>query len=126
MSILVDSSVWIDYFRTPSGQDHEIDFLIDHNLLSTNDLILAEILPALTFRRQHKLTGLFQEIRKTPMSIEWDGLIELQLACLNNGVNRVGLPDLMIAQHAIQNRLALFTLDRHSTLIAELTELELY
>ena len=42
MNILVDSSIWIDYFR--SGLHSEkLDRYIDQNQICTNDLILAEI-----------------------------------------------------------------------------------
>ena len=46
MEVLVDTSVWIDYFR--SGEKSEkLDFLIDENLVVINDLILTELLPLL-------------------------------------------------------------------------------
>ncbi len=38
MSVLVDSSVWIAYFRG-SRELSKLDFLIDKNLVVTNDLI---------------------------------------------------------------------------------------
>lgn len=51
MSVLVDTSVWIEYFR--SGNNFEkLDFLIDENLVVTNDLILAELIPFLKIRNQ--------------------------------------------------------------------------
>ena len=44
MSVLVDTSVWVNYFR--SGKDSgKLDFLIDENLIVINDLILAELVP---------------------------------------------------------------------------------
>ena len=43
--ILVDTSVWIEYFRgTPTPQADELDALLDRQLLATGDLILAEVL----------------------------------------------------------------------------------
>ncbi len=42
MAVLVDTSVWIDYFRT-GNQSAELDDLIDENVIVTNDLILAEL-----------------------------------------------------------------------------------
>ena len=44
MQTLVDTSIWINYFR--SG-DHsgDLDFLIEENLVVTNDLILTELIP---------------------------------------------------------------------------------
>ena len=46
MSVLVDTSVWIEYFRT-GNYSEKVDFLIDENLLVINDLILAELIPFL-------------------------------------------------------------------------------
>ena len=43
--ILVDSSVWIDYFRgVPTPQSEMLDSLLGNELVVTGDLILAEVL----------------------------------------------------------------------------------
>jgi predicted nucleic acid-binding protein len=43
--ILVDSSVWIDYFNgTMTPQTEKLDRLLDHELLAIGDLILTEVL----------------------------------------------------------------------------------
>lgn len=43
--ILVDSSVWIDYFRgTVTPQSERLDTLLGSELLAMGDLILAEVL----------------------------------------------------------------------------------
>jgi predicted nucleic acid-binding protein len=47
------------------------------------------------------------------MQIDWEELVQMQAACLRDGINKIGLPDLIIAQHAIQHDLELFTLDSH-------------
>ena len=61
MSILVDSSIWIEYFR--SGKNSEkLDFLIDENLIVINDLILAELVPFLKVRKQQKIIKLLYNI----------------------------------------------------------------
>jgi predicted nucleic acid-binding protein len=125
MSVLVDSSIWIEYFRGPAD-DGRLDFLIEENLVVVNDLILAELIPALHLRRQRKLIGLMREIVCPPLEVDWDDLIQMQIACLKNGVNKVGIPDLMIAQHAIQNHLELYTQDKHFKLIARHVPLALH
>lgn len=50
--VLVDSSVWIDYFRghVTRATDH-LDRLLGQDLVVTGDLILAEVLQG--FRHQH-------------------------------------------------------------------------
>jgi predicted nucleic acid-binding protein len=43
--ILVDSSVWIDYFRgTPTPQAEKLDLLLGSEPLVTGDLVLTEVL----------------------------------------------------------------------------------
>ncbi len=125
MSVLVDSSIWIEYFRG-SMNDGRLDFLIEENLVVVNDLILAELLPALHLRRQRKLIGLMREITCPSLELDWDDMIQMQIACLRHGINKVGIPDLMIAQHAIQNHLELYTRDKHFKLIAQHLPLALH
>ena len=63
MSVLVDTSVWIEYFR--SGNNFEkLDFLIDENLIVINDLILAELIPFLKIKNQRKIIKLLNNINK--------------------------------------------------------------
>ena len=125
MSVLVDSSIWIEYFRG-SANDGRLDFLIEENLVVVNDLILAELIPALHLRRQRKLISLMREIICPRLEVDWDDVIQMQVACLKHGINKVGIPDLMIAQHAIRNHLELYTRDKHFTFIAQHVPLALH
>lgn len=124
MPVLVDTSVWIDYFRsgTHSGK---LDFLIDENLIVINDLILAELVPFLEIRNQRKLLRLLHHIYKLPLNIDWDQLIEFQIKCLRNGVNGIGIPDLMVAQNAKQNFCDIYSLDNHFQLMKDIVGFEL-
>jgi len=124
MSVLVDTSVWINYFRT--GKDSgKLDFLIDENLIVINDLILAELVPFLEIRNQRKLLRLLHHIYKLPLNIDWDQLIEFQIKCLRNGVNGIGIPDLMVAQNAKQNFCDIYSLDNHFQLMKDIVGFEL-
>jgi len=124
MSVLVDTSIWIEYFR--SGNDSErLDFLIDENLIVINDLILAELVPFFKVRNQKKIVGLLYNINKLSLSINWDQLIEFQFKCLKNGLNGIGIPDLILAQNAQQNRCEIYSLDNHFRLMKDILELQL-
>ena len=124
MSVLVDTSIWVEYFRT--GNNSEIlDFLIDENLIVINDLILAELVPALRVRNQKKLIKLLKNINKLKLSINWDQIIEFQFKCLKNGLNGIGIPDLIVAQNAKQNHCNIYTLDRHFELMKDILKLQL-
>lgn len=125
MSVLVDTSVWVEYFRG-SGASEEVDFLIDEGLLTTNELIRAELLPPLLARGEDELAGLLREIPVCPLNVDWDGIVMLQVTCLRNGINKIGIPDLLIAQNAIQHGLRVFTRDKHFQLLRHVIPLELY
>jgi predicted nucleic acid-binding protein len=126
MSVLVDSSVWVHYLRGDARNDDRLDWLIDEGLVVTNDLILAELLPPLIVRREGKLVSLLREIPTLPLDLDWPGLVADQVACLRNGINKVGLSDLIIAQNARRNAVPLFSHDKHFRLMSRLLGLEVF
>jgi len=125
MSILVDSSIWIDYFRD-IGQADALEFLIEEDLVISNDLILAELIPPLNIHKKKDVIKLLREIKRQPMSINWDEIIQLQTLCLAKGINGVGIPDLIIVQNAIQGGLKLLSNDKHFSLLSKHLPLELF
>ena len=124
MSVLVDTSIWIEYFR--SGNHFEkLDFLIDENLIVINDLILAELIPSLKIRHQGKIVKLLYNIDKLGLFINWVQIIEFQFKCLKNGLNGIGIADLILAQNAKQNRCEIYSLDNHFNLMKDILGLQL-
>jgi len=124
MSVLVDTSIWIKYFRIGNNFE-KLDFLIDENLIVINDLILAELVPSLRIRNHRKIIKLLNNINKLDLSINWNQIIEFQFKCLKNGLNGIGIPDLIIAQNAKQNHCDIYTLDRHFELMKDILKLQL-
>jgi len=124
MSVLVDTSIWIDYFRSGNNTE-KLDFLIDENLIFINDLVLAELVPSLKGRKQRKIVNLLYDIKKLELSIKWNQIIEFQFKCLKNGLNGIGIPDLIVAQNAKQNRCEIYSLDSHFGLMRDVLELRL-
>jgi len=60
--ILVDSSVWIDYFRgTVTAQTEKLDSLLGRELLLIGDLILAEVLQGFATDKDFKQALKFLE-----------------------------------------------------------------
>ena len=125
MNILIDTSVWVDYFRSGARTSY-LDFMIEENLISTNALILAELIPFLRLKGQSKLVGLLEKIRKFELNIDWHEIIDFQFKCLKNGINGVGIPDLIIAQNAIQNDSPLCSLDGHFIQMASKIKLPMF
>lgn len=124
MSVLVDTSVWIEYFKTGKNVE-KLDFFIDENIVATNDLILAELIPPLKVRNQNKIIKLLSELNRFELLINWDEIMVFQVKCLKNGINGIGIPDLIIAQNANQNNCAIYTLDKHFQLMKDILKLRL-
>ena len=124
MSVLVDTSIWVDYLRSGNFAE-KLDYFIDENLIVTNDLILAELVPFLKIRNQKKLISLLRNIRRLDLFIDWNQIIDYQYKCLKNGINAVGIPDLIIAQNAIQNDCEIFTQDNHFSQMRDILSLNI-
>jgi predicted nucleic acid-binding protein len=124
MSVLVDTSIWIEYFRNGSNSE-KLDYLIDENLIVINDLILAELVPFLKVRNQKKVIDLLYVISKLNLLIDWHQIIEFQFKCLKTGLTGIGIPDLIIAQNAKQNHCEIFTLDNHFSLMKDIFGLQI-
>lgn len=124
MQVLVDSSVWIDYFRG-GGNSDKLDVLIDENILVINDLILAELIPFLKIQNQNKLIDLLNFVERLDLNIDWEQIIDFQHKCLRKGINGIGIPDLIIAQNALQNHCEIYSLDQHFELMKNTLELAL-
>ena len=124
MPVLVDTSIWVEYFRHGKNLE-KLDFIIDENLVVTNDLILAELIPFLKIRNQRKIINLLKSINKLNLNINWEQIIEFQHKCLKNGLNGVGIPDLIIAQNAKQNHCEIYSLDNHFKLIKDIIKVKL-
>lgn len=122
--VLVDTSIWIDFFRGNQVANPLFD-LIENNQIITNDLILAELIPSINRRKEEKLRELLLSIQKIELSINWPEIISMQTMNLRNGNNNIGIPDIIIAQNALHNDLILFENDKHFLPMKELFGLEL-
>jgi predicted nucleic acid-binding protein len=115
-NIIVDSSVWISFLK--GREEARILFpLLDSNQLCINDLILAELLPSLALKKETQLAKLLQSIERIELEVDWGNIIKMQTLNLKNGLNRIGIPDLIVAQNAIQNGLRLLSFDKHFELM---------
>jgi predicted nucleic acid-binding protein len=123
--VLVDSSAWIEFFK---GNEAclSLNYLIDFNNICVNDLILAELIPSINHKNEESLKDLLLTITKTDIKINWNRIINMQTLNLKNGINRVGIADLIIAQNAVDNDLELFAIDKHFSLMSELHGIRIF
>ena len=121
--ILVDSSVWIDYFRdTASPQTQKLDTLLGREPLAIGDLILTEVLQGFTDERA------FNEAKRMLTSltvVELGGQdIAIQAARNFRALRKLGVSvrktiDTIIATRCIESRYTLLHDDRDFDPFAE-------
>ncbi len=114
--ILVDSSVWIDYFRgTATPQAEMLDALLGHEPLIVGDLILAEVLHGFGSDRD------FNQAKKLLTSLDVVNLVNpdiaIQAARNFRTLRAMGITvrktiDTLIATRCIQSRFTLLYSDR--------------
>ncbi|MEQ8906152.1 PIN domain-containing protein [Ekhidna sp.] len=123
MSVLVDSSVWIDYFR--NGNDR-MDSLIEEDLVVTNEIILSELIPSLKLQKQEEVIESLLSLDSAELNIDWELIRQYQILNLQNGINKVGIPDLIILQQTIEQNLYLLSLDKHFKLMQKHFDFKLF
>ena len=123
--VFVDSSIWIGYFSNGS-HGHLTDLILEDNIVAINDIILTELIPFLIHHDANEAVSSLQALDQLPLEINWQAIQMLQSLNLKNCVNKVGIPDLIIAQNALQNGVEIWTEDKHFGLMAEFTNLRLY
>ena len=123
--VLVDSSVWIEYFKG-NKKTLSLNDLIDSNTVCINDLILSELIPSINHKKETDLKELLFSVEKITLQVNWNSIIHMQTLNLRNGINKIGIADLIIAQNAMDNEIELFTLDKHFSLMSELHGIKIY
>ncbi len=123
--ILVDSSIWIGYFKDKHRYS-VLDDLIANNQICVNDVILSELLPFLYHVGQKEVAEALLAIPKADIKTDWAALIHFQTANLLQGIHKVGIPDLMILQNVLDHTLVLFSADSHFQLMSEVFSFRLF
>ncbi len=114
--ILVDSSVWIDYFRgTVTPQTDRLDSLLGTELVATGDLILTEVLQGFVsdkdFNQARKLLTALIVVDLAGQRIVVQAAKNFR-ALRAAGVTARKTIDTVIATYCIENRVPLLYSDR--------------
>lgn len=114
-NVLIDSSVWIEYFK--SGGIEKLDRLIEEDFACINELIFTELAPALMLRNESAILDGLHALTMIPLNIDWQIVRDYQLMNLQNGINKIGIPDLIILQQVIDEKITLLSFDMHFRLM---------
>ena len=123
--VLVDTSVWIDFFNG-KPEVNSLNELIDVNQVYINDLIKVELVPSLLLKKENEVIDLINQLESIPLTIDWNEIAQMQYSNLKKGINKVGIPDLIIIQNVLQNDLVLFSRDKHFDLMKKVFNYRLY
>jgi len=124
MSCIVDSCIWIDFFSKKLHFNAVSELLLKDEVY-TNSIILAELRPSAMAYKQKKFIDCISALEETPLNINWNEIEEIQYHCIKSGMNKIGLLDIAIAQNAKQNRLAVFSTDKHMNYLSNLMDFDL-
>jgi predicted nucleic acid-binding protein len=121
--VLVDSSVWIEFFK--NSRPTLLDQFLEEDIVSTNHVILTELVPNLKHQRKTMAIESLIAVEKIPLQIDWDLIRHYQILNLKNGINKVGIPDLIIMQQVIEENLTLYSFDKHFKLMQSFLDFKL-
>jgi len=112
--VLVDSSIWVEFFRRPdAAASLVLDDLLAHRLVCTTGVIKAEVVPGARSPKEfRRLRALFDGLPLAPEREGfWAHLVRFRRRLHSKGILGIGIPDLIVATVAIQNRKLVFTAD---------------
>lgn len=127
LPVLADASIWIKYFRNPSGQTTaHLQKLLRAGFVRTCGIILAEVLQGTkTEEELHLIHDLFQAIPYLDdLQEDWKNAALIVFRLRKKGVS-LTLSDALIAAIAQRYNCVLFTLDKDFSRVPNLKLLNL-
>ncbi|MEW6203247.1 MAG: PIN domain-containing protein [bacterium] len=126
-SVLLDTSVWIQYFQESRGFEGDIvERLIKEGLVCATGIVVTELLSGVkNISEKEKLTELLRSVPFLPVGYQiWWDAGEYRYAMKRKGFN-ASLPDVVISAVAIHYDVELFSLDRYFLEIAKFIPLKM-
>ena len=125
--VLVDTSIWIDYFRKEKRAYEEVGRLMDEARVCLASLILAELIQGAKSDKEttvlRNLPSMFRVLEEDPSTWEKAGLLSYRL---KRQGKTVSLGDCYIATLAHENDVLLFTRDKDFEVIKTAVSLSLF
>ncbi|MBI5696827.1 MAG: PIN domain-containing protein [Nitrospirae bacterium] len=124
--VLVDTSVWIAYFRKQEPQFGRLTELIDQDRVACCGVILAELMQGAKSARELKMLKDFLAVFEFPGEATslWVAAGELSYSLRKSG-SAAGLADCYLAALALENGYTVMSLDKHFDEIATTAGLRL-
>jgi predicted nucleic acid-binding protein len=126
--VLVDTSVWIAFFREKSSTAAKaLDTLLEEGEVCICGLIEAELIPGLRQNDRERVRSLLASVSRLEIPPDiWSQIIKIQENALALGLGPFSIPDLLLTSLAVRNEIPVFSLDRHFVDLSRLTSLTLW
>jgi predicted nucleic acid-binding protein len=119
--VLVDTNIWIEFFRPRSEYGRLVENLLTDNAVWTCGIVMFEVLKGIRSEEEKsKILSIFEILPYTEMKKPlWSKASELSVYLRKKGLN---LPnsDIFIATIALEQNQYIFTLDKHFNQIPNL------
>jgi predicted nucleic acid-binding protein len=119
---LVDTSVWVDFFKGVSATHVEaLDRLVETGNAAVCGVVLCELLPmGHTASERNETEEYFASIRllDDPPAL-WNSVLDIKKRCRSAGVSGIGVADYIIAAVAQHNKVKVLSADAHFRLIGK-------
>lgn len=119
--ILIDSSIWIEYFRGKSDVGEVVDRLIDEDRAVIIGPIISELVQGL--KDKTKVKELISNFEALPyIDIKKSNWVDIGILALNLKKKGINIPftDMIIAAIATKYHLYVYSLDKHFNLVTGL------
>jgi predicted nucleic acid-binding protein len=128
MMVLIDTSVWIAFFREKSSTTAKaLDTLLEEGEVCICGLIEAELIPGLRQNDRERVRSLLAGISRIEIPPDiWSDIIKIQEGALAQGLGPFSIPDLLLTSLSIRNNIPVFSLGRHFEELSRLTSLALW
>jgi len=125
--ILVDTSVWIEFFKRKEPWYGIVSGLMDDRRVCCAGIVLAELIQGARSEKELDVLRDFRHVfRFFDESVDlWQAAGELSRTLLRKGIS-VGLSDCYLATIAKENKVKILTLDRHFEMIRGTVPIALY
>jgi len=125
--ILVDTSVWIEFFKKKEPWYSAVSNLMDDRKVCCAGIILAELIQGAKSEKELEVLRDFRHVFAfLDESVDlWQAAGELSCALLRKGKS-IGLSDCYLAVAARSNQVKIFTIDKHFEVIKGVAGIALF
>lgn len=122
--VLVDTTVWIEFFRGRSKVADRLESLLKENTVWTCGVVMFEILQGIRSEdEKNKILSVLASLPYIEMTkVLWQSAVAVSTSLEKKGLNPP-LSDIFIATIAIENDLSVYTIDHH---FEQIPNLKLY